>query len=266
MHNWRAPILWIAMTVLGGAAAMAQTLEPIDFSSAGSETGSAEDDAVLAASAPAAPTNLQAEAVSSTEVILLWQDNANNETEYLVEGRTASDTAFTEIGTTTKPNVIAAFVGRLDPGTTYLFRVRAHNATGNSGYSNVATVTTLTSDNCIPSATAMCLNANRFRVQAMYLTPQGLNGQARTVKLTDDSGYLWFFAATNIEAVVKVLNACTTATGNRYWVFAGGLTNVRVLLVVTDTGVTPTQSRAYVNPQNRAFLPIQDTSAFATCP
>jgi hypothetical protein len=82
------------------------------------------------------------------------------------------------------------------------------------------------------------------------------------VKLTSDSGYLWFFGSANIEAVVKVLDGC--GTNNRYWVFAGGLTNVRVVLKVTDTmtGLI----KKYVNPQGTAFQPIQDVSAFATCP
>jgi hypothetical protein len=48
---------------------------------------------------------------------------------------------------------------------------------------------------------------------------------------------------------------------NRYWVFAGGLTNVNVVITVTDsqTGVIKT----YTNLQGTAFRPIQDTSAFA---
>lgn len=115
---------------------------------------------------------------------------------------------------------------------------------------------------CIPSGTAMCLNGNRFRVQATFQTGDGTAGNAQVVKLTNDTGYLWFFNADNVEAVVKVLGAC--GFNNRYWVFAGGLTDVQVVLTVTDTlhGVT----RTFINPQGSAFEPIQDTNAFATCP
>lgn len=51
---------------------------------------------------------------------------------------------------------------------------------------------------------------------------------------------------------------------NRWTTYAGGLTDVNVILTVTDTmtGLVKT----YVNPQGTAFQPIQDTSAFATCP
>jgi len=115
---------------------------------------------------------------------------------------------------------------------------------------------------CTPSSTAMCLNNNRFRVSATFLTSGGQSGNAQVVKLTDDTGYLWFFSSTNVEAVVKVLNACSL--NNRYWVFAGGLTNVRTVITVTDTQTGTT--KPYTNPQNTPFQPIQDTSAFATCP
>jgi len=258
MNGCKALIAVAAFTFLGGTAAFAQTLEPIGVPE--------EQSFDKATTLPAAPTNLQVQAVTSTAVVLLWQDNANNESEFLVEGRPASSPTFTQIGST-PANVVAVFVTSLDPNTTYFFRVRASNNIGTSAYSNVASATTPATDSpCTATSTAMCLQNNRFLVQAMFYTPQGLNGQAEAVKLTSDSGYLWFFSDTNIEAIVKVLNACTTASGNHYWVFAGGLTNVRVLLTVTDTGVSPAKAKAYINPQNLAYQPIQDTLAFATCP
>ncbi|MBW8877895.1 MAG: hypothetical protein JF614_23270 [Acidobacteria bacterium] len=114
---------------------------------------------------------------------------------------------------------------------------------------------------CTPTTTALCLNNGRFKVEATFNTGTQ-SGQAQVVKLTDETGYLWFFSATNVEAVVKVLNACTF--NQRFWVFAGGLTNVQVTLTVTDSknGTVKT----YNNPQGAAFQPILDTSAFATCP
>ena len=62
--------------------------------------------------------------------------------------------------------------------------------------------------------------------------------------------------------MVKVLNGCGVNT--RYWVFAGGLTNVRVTLTVTDMSNNTVQT--YINNLNTPFAPIQDTNAFATCP
>jgi len=115
---------------------------------------------------------------------------------------------------------------------------------------------------CTPGATTLCLNNNRFKVEATFNTTSGQIGQAQVVKLTDETGYLWFFDASNIEVVVKALNACSF--NNRYWIYAAGLTDVHVVVTVTDTqtGVFKT----YNNPQGHAFLPILDSSAFATCP
>ncbi len=65
----------------------------------------------------------------------------------------------------------------------------------------------------------------------------------------------------NVEMVVKVLNACSF--GERFWAFAGGLTNVRVTLRVDD--LASGHSKSYVNFGGEKFQPIQDTAAFDTC-
>ena len=107
----------------------------------------------------------------------------------------------------------------------------------------------------------LCFGQGRFQARARWTTPDGRTGAAEAVRLSSDTGYLWFFNPNNIEMLVKVLDGC--GTNSSYWVFAGGLTDVDVVLTVTDalTGAT----RTYRNPQGTAFLPIQDTSAFGAC-
>jgi hypothetical protein len=114
---------------------------------------------------------------------------------------------------------------------------------------------------CVPGDTRLCLNGGRFQVEAQW-TANGTNGAGHAVPMTPDTGYFWFFADTNVEMVIKVLNAC--GFNQRYWVYAGGLTNVKVHLIVTDTQMGAVKT--YDNPQGTAFRPIQDSSAFATCP
>ena len=121
-------------------------------------------------------------------------------------------------------------------------------------------INTTGTQGCTETSTAMCLNNNRFKVEATWQT-SNQSGQANVVKLTSDTGYLWFFSSSNVEVVIKVLNACGI---NGYWVFAGGLTDVRVTLTVTDTQTGAVKQ--YTNPQGTPFAPIQDTSAFSTCP
>ncbi|HYH44823.1 MAG TPA: serine protease [Thermoanaerobaculia bacterium] len=115
---------------------------------------------------------------------------------------------------------------------------------------------------CTPNRTTLCLSAGRFQVQATWQPPGGAATPARAVGLTPDSGYLTFSDPDNVEMVVKLVNAC--GLNSRYWVFAAGLTNVRVVTTVTDTSTGTVKT--YTNPQGTAFAPLQDTNAFATCP
>lgn len=117
---------------------------------------------------------------------------------------------------------------------------------------------------CVPTTTTLCLNDGRFRVETLWQTPGGETGAGRAELLTDDTGTFWFFSPDNIEVVVKVLNACELAPFNNFWVFAGGLTDVEVLLRVTDTVSGEVQE--FVNPQGSGFQPIRETEAFRVCP
>jgi lysyl endopeptidase len=120
---------------------------------------------------------------------------------------------------------------------------------------------------CVDSPTTLCLLNHRFKVQATYRTAGGQTGAAQAVRLTNETGYFWFFSASNIEAVFKLLNACTPGLGNHFWVFAGGLTDVEVTTTVTDTGAAGAGSaKTYFNPLGTPFQPISDLNSFATCP
>lgn len=209
---------------------------------------------------PSPPAGLSASALSGTQVMLIWTDRSSNETSFRIEMKRETQNFFTEI-TWVTANITTVTINGLTPGTTYFFRVRARNSGGDSSYSATKTVTT-PDEPGLCDAPAVCFAGNRFKVEAHWQTSDGKSGDAAVVKLTDDSGYLWFFNATNVEAVFKVLNAC--GLNGKYWFFAGGLTNVQVLITVTDTA-NGTQ-KTYTNPQGKALQPIQDTAAFSTCP
>lgn len=114
---------------------------------------------------------------------------------------------------------------------------------------------------CLPGPLTLCLNGGRFRVQANFESSVS-SGLAHAVPQTGEAGQFWFFDSENTELIVKVLNGC--GTNDRYWVFASGLTDVEVRITVTDT--QSGRVRSYFNPQGKAFAPVQDVSAFATCP
>jgi tripartite motif-containing protein 71 len=115
---------------------------------------------------------------------------------------------------------------------------------------------------CTPTPTSLCLNGGRFRVTIRWQSSAAAAGAGKAVQLTADTGYFWFFNQNNVEVIVKVLNGC--GLGNRYWLFAAGLTNVAADLIVEDTrtGV----SKAYTTNQGPPVPPILDTGALAACP
>jgi len=59
-------------------------------------------------------------------------------------------------------------------------------------------------------------------VTAEWETSAGQRGSGKARPLTDESGTFWFFAESNVEIIVKVLDAC--GAFGRFWVFAAGLT------------------------------------------
>jgi hypothetical protein len=130
---------------------------------------------------------------------------------------------------------------------------------------------TTATGSCTPSDTVLCIDNNpgdqRFMITASYSTSQGggLSGNGHAIALSslgvDQGGLFWFFAKTNPEMLVKVLNGC--GTNNRFWVFFSAGTNVGFSVTVRDT-VTGSQ-KTYINPDLNAAPPLQDTNAFA-CP
>ncbi len=86
---------------------------------------------------PAAPTGLTATVASTTQINLSWTDNANNETAYKVE-RSTDNSTWTVLSAALAANTAGYSSTGLAAGTRYYYRVSAINATGSSGYSNVA--------------------------------------------------------------------------------------------------------------------------------
>jgi len=89
---------------------------------------------------PAAPTNLAANATSSSDIALTWQDNSADETGFKIERKTGSG-SFAEIITVGADATSYNDAG-LSANTTYVYRVRAANSNGDSNYSNEASATT----------------------------------------------------------------------------------------------------------------------------
>jgi ELWxxDGT repeat protein len=110
---------------------------------------------------------------------------------------------------------------------------------------------------CAPDETTLCLAEERFQLRAHWREPSGAEGLARAIALTDDSGYFWFFADTNIELVTKMVDG--RGLNEHFWAFYGALSSVEYHLTITDslTGL----GRRYFNPPGR-LASVADTTAF----
>ena len=95
---------------------------------------------------PAAPSNLAGSAVSiagnnnQDKVTLTWLDNANNETGYVIQRSTSQN--FNNASTYNIAANLTSFTQNVSRTQNFYYRIRATNAAGNSGWSNVLYVTT----------------------------------------------------------------------------------------------------------------------------
>ena len=115
---------------------------------------------------------------------------------------------------------------------------------------------------CRATSQVACLTGDRFRLDVQWRVDAETTGWAGLRGVTEDSAFATFFTPDNVELVVKVLDGC--ATNDRFWVFATGLTNVKVTSRVVDT-ITG-EAWIHHSPLNKAFAPVQDTLALPVCP
>jgi endonuclease/exonuclease/phosphatase family metal-dependent hydrolase len=108
-----------------------------------SQTGVKSNAFTYVASPPSAPANLTAVAsTTANQVTLSWTDTSSNETTFKIErcsGTTCSN--FVQVNMV-GANVTSFTNTGLARNTTYRYRVRAFNSSGNSAYSNIVTIKT----------------------------------------------------------------------------------------------------------------------------
>lgn len=93
------------------------------------------------ATLPAAPSNLAANAGSSSQVTLAWTDNSDDESSFKIERKTGATGTYAQLATVSA-NVTNYTDTGLSEATTYYYRMGATNSAGNSPYSSEANATT----------------------------------------------------------------------------------------------------------------------------
>ena len=92
-------------------------------------------------SVPNAPTNLNATLNGSNQVDLTWTDNSSDETVFNVQRSDDGGLNYSSVATPTANSTAFQDI-TVNPSTTYYYRVFATNNYGNSGISNVVSVST----------------------------------------------------------------------------------------------------------------------------
>ncbi|MBN1669649.1 MAG: tyrosine-protein phosphatase [Kiritimatiellae bacterium] len=92
-------------------------------------------------SVPAAPSSLTANASSSSQIELAWQDNSTDETGFKIDRRQSGTGPWVRV-TQTSANVTRHTDGGLMTATEYYYKVKAFNAEGDSAYVGPLGVTT----------------------------------------------------------------------------------------------------------------------------
>ena len=206
----------------------------------------------LPATAPAAPSNLQAEAISASEVRLTWIDNATDESSFVAQRKQGALSEFSDVDLPISPNSTSVVIPYLEPNTTATWRIRARNSGGFSAPSNEVTTTTWSLTGCTADATTVCLLQGRFRVKIDYVNPfsnpPDQPGTFLAERLLEgsqnpDTALFGFSSAKAVEVVVRVQD--TRPFAERFDVYYGGMTDVGYTVTVTDmqTGTT----RQYTN-------------------
>jgi plastocyanin len=149
---------------------------------------------------------------------------------------------------------------------TYLYHCEEHGGAGGVGMSGRVIVQPAPRTPCVAGPNTLCLGAGgRFQVEVSWVTGIRVGkGTAVPLPAAPQSGLFYFFDPSNVEMLVKVLDACVPALGNQFWVFYAATTNVQFTLTVIDTRTG--QVQVYSNPPDHTAAPVQDTHAFSTCP
>jgi ELWxxDGT repeat protein len=97
-------------------------------------------------SVPATPTALMTNPGNGPKIIIVWNDNSSNETQFLIERKIGIAGTFFHhlaIGANAGTSGYAEDTSPLTAGTQYFYRIRASNPAGYSAYSNESSVVML---------------------------------------------------------------------------------------------------------------------------
>lgn len=124
---------------------------------------------------------------------------------------------------------------------------------------------------CTRDARTACLLGGRFEVKVAMrdfsdppvLFPGMVQTYGGQSSETDQSVSFYSFREGNVEIFVKMVDACSLAAFESFWLFAAGATNAETEILVRDTVAEKTV--LIHNPPQVRFETVANTQAFVTC-
>ncbi len=199
---------------------------------------------------PAAPSSLTGSAASSSQINLTWVDNSSNEIGFKLERKTGTG-AYAQIATV-GAGVTAYNNSALTASTTYTYRVRATNATGDSGYSNETSATT---------SSVNTSNRDAYSV----LEAESFNAQSGATIEAGDGGSVANLASSSSYIVLNAVNFGTTgASSVEFRTNTPGFgTNLQIRIgsqtATVFCTVYPAGGGTWETKSNTCFLPTKPT-------
>lgn len=165
--------------------------------------------------APAAPSDLQATALSATSIELTWTRNATTETAVEIERAVSPFTSFTPIISRPATTIAYTDTGRA-PSTEYAYRVRNVNSVGPSAYSNTDNATTPAAPGSVPNApTNLTVEVISYRQSDLAWTNTGGDEDGFRIFRSDDA--LSFSQVATVDAGITYYSDLALAENTTYW-------------------------------------------------
>jgi hypothetical protein len=235
----------VSFTDLGVASGNSYRYVVVALNDAGNSPPS--DTASAATDIPGLPTGLTATVVTPVQIDLAWTDNATTETGFSIERCTGGGCSdFTEIAVA--PADAVSFIDvSVVISTTYLYRIRAVNLSGTSGYTNIATAAT-NPPSQPTGLSAVVISANQID---LTWTDAANNEAGYQIERCDFFGCSLFANIGNLGPDAVAFSDLTTTVGNFY------AYRVRA---VNAAGDSPYSDEFYAT----TFVPADPTSLVAT--
>jgi hypothetical protein len=147
--------------------------------------------------APAAPSNLSASALSTTQIRFQWTDNSSDETGFRILRKIGPSGAYTTINLAA--NSTSYTDSNLTPGTQYFYKTHAFNAVGSSASTAEISVTTQSTPPPSGSSTAQFVKTDST-TSGSWKSIYGTQGSYAPYGLFNPPGYVQFNAYNNYPA------------------------------------------------------------------